>query len=146
MSLRTSPFLIVSLLLLAACKPQNEVSKVTIKSGEFAKFPKIMQEFPVWRPISTPLYDFETRDGARRPAGTMQYDTGLSAADIFSRFRDQAEELGCNSETSLSNGVGFTCANDPNRSLELHLEQNGDKTHVVVLFLQTTPEFESTTF
>ncbi|EFO28896.1 putative lipoprotein [Roseibium sp. TrichSKD4] len=134
------------LVLFTACEQQTEISNISATTETFKKLPSIMREFPTWRSTSVPVYDFEMRDGARRPSGTVRYFTDLSATDVSTRFYSQAEPLGCALDIQTEKSAEFICADDPARRLELHLENENGATGVIVLFVQTTPEFETVSF
>ncbi len=136
-----------ALLALSACSGPLEVSSVTRESKEFERFPQIMQQFPVWQPIDVARYDFEVRDGARRPSGGLRYLSGQTDRDIAARFREQAKSLGCEVTEEAARRVQTICNGDPARGLGLYLEPaDGDGSSVIILFIQTTPEFENVSF
>lgn len=140
----------ISVVFLAAlifgCNPKTEVSKIKADSKEFERLPKIMRDFPAWRPVTEVVYDFETRDGARRPSGTMRYETKLSEEDIVNLFSAEAKLLGCLQHRSREHLIEFSCTQDRAGRLELHLQPAETSAGVIVLFIQTTPEFETTSF
>ena len=140
----------ISVVLLTAlmfgCNPKTEVSKITSDSKEFERLPLIMRDFPAWRPVTEVVYDFETRDGARRPSGTMRYETQLSEEDLVNRFSAEAKLLGCSQVRASEHLVEFSCTQDQAGRLELHLQPAETSAGVIVLFIQTTPEFETTSF
>jgi|GEM_PF-3226747 len=134
-------------LLLAGCDGQLEVSGIKPGSEEFGRFPEVMRQFPVWQPIDTPEYDFEVRDGARKPSGGIRYTTGLKPEEIIQLFQSSAESLNCQLNQSEDHQVQYMCDNDPARGLELYIRSvSASDTEVNILFLETTPEFEKVSF
>lgn len=133
--------------LLGGCFGPLEVSKVTSGSSEFDRLPEVMRAFPIWQPVDTPLYDFETRDGARRPSGGLRYTSTLPADAILEHFVAHAATIDCQLIHSRQHETRFVCSNDPAQALELHIAPAPDGTSKVgIAFLQTTPEFEHVSF
>lgn len=134
-------------LLLAGCGGPLEVSDVTPESDAFQRFPAVMRDFPVWQPVDTPRYDFEVRDGARKPSGGLRYRSGLSAQEIADRFQAHGAAIDCEVTYSDQTQSLADCGGSSARGLELHVNAaTEDGRDIVVLFLATTPDFEEVSF
>jgi len=142
------PILIVAgFLLLAGCGGPLEVSGVSADTDTFAQFPAVIREFPVWQPIDTPQYDFEVRDGARRPSGGLRYVSELTEPEIANLFSAHVATIDCKMTRSDQTQLLAECGGSPGRGLELHFNTaTPEGQDIVVLFLATTPEFEEVSF
>ncbi|WP_269584098.1 hypothetical protein [Roseibium sp. Sym1] len=142
------PVLIIAAsLLLAGCGGPLEVSDVTAESDAIRYFPAVMRDFPVWQPVDTPRYDFEVRDGARKPSGGLRYRSGLPAKEIADLFLAHAASIDCEVTYSDQTQSLADCGGTSARGLELHVNAATEEGRdIVVLFLATTPEFEKVSF
>lgn len=142
-----SVLILFAALLLAGCGGPLEVTGITQDDAEFERFPQVMRAFPVWQATTPPVYDFETRDGARKPSGGLRYTSSLSAAELADRFAAHAATIGCDVTLAEPARLLADCGGSSARGLELHLDGTaGSARQVVVLFLGTTPDFETVSF